>query len=281
MTVILFLFLAVSAFAQEFQYRLEGTFTSNATTINYTINWNETSTTLQGLYQDNLFVKGPTTMTGTVGTTGRTFLAILPTETMGVRQIEIQTGALTTTSGSIPVNITTRNNVGGILDNPSTTALMSTMQAATAPAANDNESCVIGFGALTGFCGLFNGTVNEISDNRDRCNLTGGNPRLELAADTVFRLYLNYIPADPNPQLHIIGAFLPSPQSNTINVTSRNCSVMPGTSFIPNNCKTLNLNGIFFNQAGIVTFNGTYSISDEINADACSYTMNLTREVTY
>jgi hypothetical protein len=141
---------------------------------------------------------------------------------------------------------------------------------------------VIGFGALTGFCGLYGGTLNEISDNRDRCHLlSSGNPKLELAADTVFRLFLNYNPTDPNPQLHNIGAFLPSPESNTINVTSRNCSVLPGTTFVPNNCKNINLNGIFFNQAGTITFNGTYSISDEINADACSYSLNLTREVTY
>lgn len=282
MTVILFLFLALSAFAQEFQHRLEGSFTSNATIVNYTINWNETSTTLQGLYQDNLFAKGPTTLTGTVGTTGRTFSVILPTETLGVRQIVIQSPTVSTASGSIPLNITTRDNIGRVVEAPNTTAMMSTMQAATEPGVGNDDSCVIGFGALTGFCGLYNGTMNEINDNRDRCNLLAmGNPRLELAADTVFRLYLNYNPSDPNQQLHNIGAFLPSPQSNTINVSSRNCSVMPGTTFVPNNCKTVNLNGIFFNQAGSITFNGTYSIADEVNADACSYTMNLTREVTY
>lgn len=276
MTVILFLFLTLSAFAQEFQHRLEGSFTSNATTINYTINWNETSTTLQGLYQDNLFAQGPTTMTGTVGTTGRTFSVILPTETLGVRQLVFQSPVVTTTSGSIPLNITTRDSIGRVVDAPNTMAMMSTMQAATAPGVGNDDSCVIGFGALTGYCGMYNGAMNEISDNRERCNLLSlGNPKLELAADTVFRLYL------ADQQLHNIGPFLPSPQSNTINVTSRNCTVMPGTTFVPNNCKTVNLNGIFFNQAGTITFNGTYSISDEVNADACSYTMNLTREVTY
>ena len=84
-----------------------------------------------------------------------------------------------------------------------------------------------------------------------------------------------------NPELHTIGAFLPSPQSNTINVTSRNCSTIPGTTFIPTNCKTVNLNGIFFDQVGTITFNGTYSIADEVTADSCTYTMSLTREVTY
>ena len=283
MTVILFLLFAFSAFAQEFQYRLEGSFASNATTINYTVNWNETSTTLQGLYQDNLFAKGPTTLTGVMSATGRTMTVILPTETFSVRQISLQTPMVSTSTGSIPMNITTRDNIGRIVDAPSNMAMMTTMQVATAPRAGTNDgSCVVGFGALTGFCGLYNGTINEISDNRERCNiLTSGNPRLELAADTVFRLYLNYIPGAPSPELHTIGAFLPSPQSSTINVTSRNCTNIPGTTFIPTNCKTVNLNGIFFDQAGTLTFSGTYSIADEVTADSCTYTMSLTREVTY
>lgn len=283
MTVILFLFFALSGFAQEFQYRLEGSFASNATTVNYTVNWNETSTALQGLYQDNLFAKGPTQMTGVVSATGRTMSIILPTEILGVRQISLQTPMVNTSTGSIPMNITTRDNIGRIVDSPSNMALMTALQVATAPGAGTNdESCVIGFGALTGYCGLYTGTFNEISDNSNRCNiLTSGNPRFELAADTVFRLYLNYIPGVASPELHTIGAFLPSPQSNTINVTSRNCTTIPGTTFIPTNCKTVNLNGIFFDQVGTITFNGTYSIADEVTADSCTYTMSLTREVTY
>lgn len=282
MTVILFLFFALSAFAQEFQYRIEGSFPSTETTINYSVSWNETSTTIQGLYQDNLFAKGPTTVAGTVDATGRTMNIILPTEILGIRQITLQSPVVGSTSGSIPMNIKTMDNIGRTVDNPSNMAMMSTMQAATAPGAGGNDGCVIGFGALTGYCGLFDGSFNEINDNRNRCNiLSGGNPRLELAADTVFRLYLNYIPGSINPTLINIGPFLPSPQSNAINITSRTCAPIPGTTFIPSNCKTLNLNGIFFEQADTITFTGTYTINDEVTADSCSYTMSLSREVTY
>lgn len=203
MTVILFLFIALSAFAQEFQYRIEGSFPSNETTVNYSVSWNETSTDIQGLYQDNILAKGPTTVTGTVTATGRTMNVILPTEVLGIRQITLQTPTVGTTSGSIPMNIKTLDNIGRTVDNPSNMAMMSTMQAATSPgAAGGNDGCVIGFGALTGYCGLFNGSFNEINDNRNRCNLlSGGNARLELAADTFFRMYLNYIPGSPNPTL--------------------------------------------------------------------------------
>ncbi len=282
MTAIIFLFIGFSVLAESFQYRLEGSFPSNATTINYSVNWNETSTTLQGLYQDNLYAKGPATVTGTVSTSGRRMTIILPTETLGVRQIILKTLAAGSTSGSVPIAVSTQDNIGRTVDSVTISSLMTTEQAASDPASGNDDSCIIGFGALTGYCGLYGGSFNEISDNRNRCDLlSSGNPRLELAADTTFRLLLNYIPGAPNPTLHNIGSFFPSPQSNTINVTSRNCSVMAGTTFVPNNCKTINLDGIFFNQADTLTFSGTYSIADEINADACTYTMSLTREVTY
>jgi hypothetical protein len=284
MTVILFLLFAFSAFAQEFQYRLEGSFVSNATTVNYIVNWNETSTTIQGLYQDNLFAQGgPKILSGTVAPSGRTMNVILPQELLGVRSIILHTPMVGTTSGSVPLNITTQDNLARTVDSPDTFSMMSTLPKTTSPGDEKNEEvCVIGFGVLTGFCGLYNGVFNEISDNRNRCDLlTGGNLRLELTPDTVFTLHFNYALGQAEPTFHTIGAFALSPQTNTVNITGQNCSVLPSTTFIPNNCKTINLNGSFLDQAGIVTFNGTYTIADQVNADSCSYSMSLTREVTY
>jgi hypothetical protein len=103
------------------------------------------------------------------------------------------------------------------------------------------------------------------------------NPRLELSFDTFFRLYLNYIPGLPNNVFHVIGPFLPSPMSTSIQISSRACGPLPGTSFVSGNCKTLSLSGIFMNQFHTVTFTGTYSIIDDINGDICTYSLNLRR----
>lgn len=282
MTAILFLFMMISAFAQEFQYRLEGSFVSGNSTVNYFINWNETDATIQGLYQDNLLARGPKLLSGSVTVSGRTMSVILPEDVLGVRSISLETPVSGDINGSVPVNIKTSDSIGRVIGSARTFAMVTKPFNRGAQSIQNTNQCTVGFGALTGFCGIYEGSMNEIYDNRQRCDLvSGGNYRLELAADTVFRLYLNYIPGLPVTEFHNIGAFLPSPTSNTINITGRNCSVLPGTTFIPNNCKTINLNGVFLNQISNISFTGTYTISDEVTADTCSYSLMLHREIVY
>lgn len=290
MSILLVLFLALTAFAQEFQYRMEGSFNTTAvpgepgipTTVNYTINWNETSTAIQGLYRDNYFSQaGPNIVSGTVNNDGRTMNVILPQAVSGVRSLRISTTQTGTGSGSVPVSVVTRNNVGGNIDNLDNFALLTALPAATNAQAQE-ESCTIGFGALTGFCGIYNGVFNEVSDNRNRCNLlTAGNPRLELGVNTVFSLYLNYIPGVTNQSSHTIGAFPPSPLTASVNINARYCAPLPGTTFVPGDCLNLNLTGDFLDQTDNPTFIGTYTITDEVNADSCSYSMSLSRELSY
>lgn len=281
-------FMSFGTFAQEFKYRLEGSFATSASlqtlepiTVNYTLNWNETSTALQGVYQDNYFSReGPKTITGTISTDGRIFHVIFPNEVNEVKSITFSTVQTGAANGSVPMAIVTRNDVGGAIDAPTTFALMTTSDLGDNEP--DNSTCIIGFGALTGYCGLYNGTFREISDTRDRCNLaSSGNTRFELATDTSFNLYPNYIVGVTGLEFHRIGTFLPSPQNTSINISGQICASLPGTTFIPENCKTLTLSGIFFEQITTILFTGTYSIVDDVNGDFCSYSLNVRREVPY
>ena len=275
MSAILFLFVAFSVWAQEFQYQMEGSFTTpDEVTVNYEVNWNETMTSIQGLYQDNFYARtGPKILTGDVSTTNRTMNVILPEDVNGARSLTLNTTQTGRASSSVPITITVRDNAGGVITAPNGFALMTALNPA---ATNQGDECVVGFGALTGLCGIYAGRFTEVMDTNSRCDLlSGGDPRLELAADTTFRILLT------NQPTHNVGAFRPSPIDNTINVTSTVCGPLPGTTFVPNNCKRLNLNGIFFVQASVVTFTGTYSITDNINTDSCSYSMSLRREMTF
>lgn len=291
MTVILFLMIAVQAFAQQFQYRLEGSFqtssapgTSSPIVVNYIVNWNESSDVIQGMYQDNFFSQGsPVAIGGTKSAAGRNFLLIFPEAISGVKTISLKTPETSDITGSMPMKMATTNVVGAPVDSQNGFALMTTMPIVSSTGTtSDSGTCVVGFGALTKYCGLYNGTFNEIYDSDDRCHLlTEGSPRLELAPDTVFRLYLNHIKGIPNLPLHNIGAFLPSPQNSSINLSRQDCSALPGTSFESNNCRMLNLSGFFTDQGGSITFSGTYQIVDTTNGDSCSYSLNLLREVAY
>jgi hypothetical protein len=293
MRVLLLLFFAFSVHAQSFQYRLEGSFTtvatpdpSSPTIVNYSINWNETSDDVQGVYQDNYFTKNiPRTLTGSVTPSGREMNVILPETVNDVRQLSFAMAVTARATGSVSMNITTRNNIGSTIDQPSTFALLTALpNAFTGTRPQDAGACIVGFGALSGMCGVYNGTFNEARDSNERCNLlANGNPRLEMGTNTSFSFILNYIPGvTTGRQAHTIGTFLPSPQNNSINIAGRNCGDLPGTSFVQGSCKTLNLNGLFTpDNAGNYQFTGTYTISDDGNGDTCAYTMNLRRETSY
>jgi hypothetical protein len=290
MTALLVLFLSLFAFAQEFQYGLDGSFMTTAgtgtpgtpTIVNYSVNWNETSTGLQGIYRDNFFSQtGPTIVTGNVSQTGRTMNVILARATNTVKALTLATGPTSEASSSIPVRVTTSDVGGTIIDSPpQRDALLTSRQ--TSLTSNGNTNCTIGFGAFTGFCGLYNGIFSEVSDNGNRCDLlTAGNPRLEFGTDTVFKLYLNYVPAGASQVSHTIGSFSASQQSTNVNVNGRYCDALPGTTFPGNDCKTLNLTGSLRGAEDFRQFVGTYTIQDEVTAESCSYNLSLSRELTY
>lgn len=287
----LFIFFSFLAYPQEFQYKIEGSFQTRAVsnlgqplTVTYSITWNETTSEIQGLYNDNYFsLSSPRFISGEISSEGRNFKLIFPTPTQNIKQLSLTTSQNQPVTGTIPLTITTKNEIGGIVDKIQSIAILTVLPVSLESGGpNNDQDCIVGFGSLTGLCGLYGGTFHEISDARNRCDFLGGNnPRLELSSDTIFRLILNYSPGIPDPLIHNIGAFLPSPTSNTISVTGKTCGPLPRTSFESGTCKTMNLSGIFSRLGNSVQFTGTYSISDDTNGDTCSYTLFLNREVVY
>lgn len=275
--------LSFPVLAQSYQFKLEGSFlaqrdTEIPVTVNYTIDWNETSSTIQGVYKDNFYAqKGPQVVSGTVTTNGRSFNTILNEEMEGVKSIVINMQGAGIISGTVPITLRAEDNLGTVIELANNPGIMT----ATDRGNPQTGNCVIGFGALTGYCGLYAGNFNEVSDNANRCDISSsGQARIELATNTEFHLYSNYINAINN-DFTTIGAFLPSPQSNNVSITGRECGPIPGTTFITGNCKTLNLSGVFYDQASNITFTGTLSMNDEVTGETCTYGLALTREVVY
>lgn len=290
MSVVLLLLMAFSVVAQDFQYRAEGSFPTTSgpgtpgtpSSVNYSVSWNETATNLQGLYRDNFFTQaGPSIVTGTVTGTSRSMKVIFPEAVNGVKSISLTSNQKPTANQPIPMKIVTANNEGATIDSPPVdTALLTAINDSVR--AIDIDNCDAGFGALRGFCGLYDGQMNESADTANRCNLlTAGNPRLELGEDTVVTLFLNYIPGAVNQSSHTIGALPPTPGAPNVNITSRSCVNLPGTTFETGDCHTLNLTGDFAQIAGSTPrFVGTYTITDDVNGESCSYTMSLSRSTS-
>ncbi|WPU65853.1 hypothetical protein [Peredibacter starrii] len=275
--------LSFPVLAQSYQFKLEGSFSAQRdtdlpVTVNYTIDWNETSSTIQGVYRDNFYAqKGPQVVSGTVTTNGRSFNTILTEEMEGVKSIVINMQGAGIISGTVPLTLKAQDNLGTVIELANNPGIMT----ATDRGSPQTGNCVIGFGALTGYCGLYSGNFNEVSDNANRCDISSsGQARIELATNTEFNLYSNYINSINNDYT-TIGIFLPSPQSNNVSITGRECGSIPGTTFITGNCKTLNLSGVFYDQASNITFTGTLNMNDEVTGETCTYSLALTREVVY
>lgn len=290
MIVFLCLFFVFSAFSQEvqWQYKVEGSFPTRATPnpqspaiVNYTISWNESSTQIQGIYQDNYFTEnGLKTVTGTVSDSGRTFNVILPVPVSGVRSLTFTTTQRGAVTGSISMRTETKDNLGTSVDEHAGFGLM-TPALNPATVTNEDRDCSAGFGTLTNFCGIYNGFMSELNDPQNRCEVGGRSPRLELNNDMSMRIILDYVPGVTGLPTHEVGSLVPTPTSNSITVTRRDCTGLPATTFESGNCKTLALNGTFLNQPNGLRFIGTYIITDTINGDSCSYSLNLQREVAY
>ena len=281
------LFASFWAFGQNLQYKIQGSLSSlntpdpaNPVLINYSIEWNETDNSLQGVYQDNYYATTPRAVTGTVTTGGRNFLVILPEVNNGVKVIELTTSQSVPTNGSIPIVYRSESSVEAAIDNVTTFAIMSAPSVVIATP--DSNGCAVGFGSLTGYCGLYSGTFNKRSDPNNRCNLTTmGEPRLEVATSTNFNLYLNYVNTLEDIPFHNLGTFVFSPTGNSVLLNRRVCEDLPGTTFASGNCKTLSMDLNYFNQAGVLRFTGTYRITDEVMNESCVYDLSVTREIPY
>jgi hypothetical protein len=278
----LLFFVSFSAHAQEYQYQMDGSFSLNISditppTVNFNISWNEVNGQIQGVYSDNYFVSS-TEVTGSTLLQGKSFLVNFPIVTNGVRSIAMM--AVGSGPGNVPVTVTLRDTFGNPASYHNVNAIIT--RPATAVDEDPVENCSVGFGDLTGYCGIYGGSINEVSDIYSRCRTIASTfTRLELATTLDVNLHLGYRDSLVGLPSHSLGSLPLSPITSEISITNRNCGPLPGTTFPGDGCQVLTLTGTFDEIIDTNQFSGTYVITDEVSNQSCTFNLTLEREVAY
>ncbi len=278
--ILVLLFFSFKANAQEAQYELKGTLAKITKTdkkVDFTLKWSEIDGKAIGIYSDNAYTKSAPAK-GISGGLGRIFVVTFPEEIRGVRTITLLGSDLKGGEGSllVPISIVLRDDTG----KPVRTAVIEanlTGKTDTRLAQKQEESrCQEGFGALAGYCGMYKGMVTEEVDTSNKCSLnTFTNIRLVLDENFEIGLALEELSAIVNPPIHRIGRNFTDPDSTRIDISSRSCRPLPGTSFKIDSCKRLNLAGQFSLARGVKHFKGNYSIVDEKTNEICRYHLSM------
>jgi hypothetical protein len=134
--------------------------------VTFTLAWREINGRIEGTYRDNVFTNN-TPVTGTSGMNGRIFSVDFPRVIQGVSAFSITTNMTNLQSGTAPIMIVMMDPSANSLSQYTVSAAVVVFGAAQAIESN----CDIGFGALTEYCGLYAGKIQEVSDTSNRCNL--------------------------------------------------------------------------------------------------------------
>ncbi|MBA2403423.1 MAG: hypothetical protein H0V66_01520 [Bdellovibrionales bacterium] len=278
LTLLILLFGSFLSYGQEksYQYQLDGTYPATLpgfTTprnIRFTITWNEKQQSIDGLYTDDFFtLRSP--VNGTVGSQGRVFNIKLPRITQNVSNL-----SLISSADSVMVYMKDRTDM-----TISQTNILATPVVRPDYVEETASACDVGFGVLSGYCGVYRGTLNEVTDSNNQCNLPDYGFRLELSADARTNLYFYYSDTVIGIPSHNLGAFPEAPLSTTVTNSNRHCGVLVGTNFPTISCQVLTLNGTYGEVGEGRTFRGRYTITDEQSRNSCSYELVMEREKVY
>ncbi len=274
--------LMVTSWAQEFNHRLLGTFSvpQSPKPVAFNLSWNEDNASIEGNYQDNFFSSNGS-VTGISGNQGRIFNITFPKVNNKAKSLTIVTTAADATSGEIPLTLTLRNQEGATIASHNTSGVINRATATGLVVQREEEGgACTGLGALDGTCGIFQGSLIETFDSANRCILNdAGTVVLEIARSGRLRLLTNYINTTVNLPAHSLGDVRAAKSRSIINNT-RNCGSLAGTNFFEGNCQRLSLIGSF-SQGELPAFTGTYTITDELSGEKCSYSLELVREIEY
>jgi hypothetical protein len=281
---LLFLLFSWSAYAQTgiYQYQMDGTFQGRVpqdlrqVDVTFTLAWREINGRIEGTYRDNVFTNN-TAVTGTTGMNGRIFSVDFPRVIQGVSSLSITTNMTNLQSGTAPTMIVMMDPSANSLSQYNVSAAVVVFGGAQPIESN----CDIGFGALTEYCGLYAGRIQEVSDTSNRCNLPEYGFRLELNTDAKFNLYFYYSDSTVGIPAHGLNSPPTPPLTPEVNITNRHCGTLVGTGFNPENCQALRLEGRFEDNGGLRSFRGTYMMTDEISNENCRYELVLEREKGY
>lgn len=284
MKILILLLLSFSSLTFASGYRMTGNFTLFGNTSaplrsTYTLTWTEINNSIQGRYSDNVLAPNAG-VTGTIANGKRNFQIVLPTPDTrhGVKSLVIETSDVQGMAPNITTVVISKDLNGSPIE--SSVVFSSLSQDNSVGAQGPSvENCSTGFGALTGFCGLYSGNTNEAEDTGNTCQLSG--TRLELARNGDLNLFFNYTGTLQGIPRHSFGSLLGVPTGQNINSTIRHCGALGATTMNSIGCQILHLVGSFQDFGGTRNFSGTYDIRDEVTGNTCSYSFNLSRESIY
>lgn len=279
--IILLLF-SLNIFAQDaFQYQLKGSYKlqpKDKGRVSYTLRWSEDKGKITGEYSDNFFIDS-VSVRGEMGDLGRNFIVELPSLKQRVKSITILAAEIKSekNGASVPVSVVTRDRRG----NPLTTSKSESNFVTLYSIAQKQEErpCQDGFGALEGYCGVYEGLISEYRDRRNKCNLLFASAaKLELTEDQTLVLHLGDVNGVVNSPYHVIGRLPSYPESRSIDVMSRSCRPLQGVNAPGDACKQLNLTGTFSVEGTTKHFAGSYTIKEEGTNNLCQYTLSMDLE---
>ena len=268
------------SFAKDYSYQIKGSFNPKALSekeVKFTLRWNEAKGKIDGEYSDNQFGKNAP-VNGSQGDMGRNFQVNLTEGNKSAKTINLlTTNRLTKRTGTtIPVSIIIRDSEGRPLLNTDSNSRFTATQLM---AQKQEEECREGFGALGGFCGVYEGLISEQVDRQNRCNLLFADAiRLELDTDSNVRIYLGQVDEILTTPEHLIGKLPRDPSTTDIDVTGRSCRTLAGIRSDDKSCKRLNLSGKFSKMGENKNFRGVYTIFDEGTKNTCSYILSMGME---
>jgi hypothetical protein len=283
LTILFLLSTLVHAQTPNYQYQLDGSYTAtlpwdlSTRNVRFTMLWNESNSVVTGVYQDSLFVAGAP-VTGTAGIQGRVFNIKLPRIIQGISNLSITANIANISGGNLPVMVFMRDQAMNTVNQSNTNSIVTIRSDYVEPA---ESACDIGFGVISGFCGLYTGRLNESTDSTNKCNLPDYGFRMELSADATTNLYFYYSDIVPGTPVHKLGAFASAPVTSNVNVTTRHCGTLPGTSFSEGTCQVLSLTGNYTDVGAGKNFQGKYQITEESSGANCVYDINVDREKAY
>ncbi len=284
MKALLLFLLCFPALSFASGYRMTGNFTLFANSFSplqstYTLTWTEENSAIQGKFSDNVLAPNAGVV-GSVANGKRNFQIVLPTpdERHGVKSLVLETTDAIGMSANVTTVVISKDMNGRPLE--STVSFSGiTPDNSVGAQVPSVENCSTGFGALTGFCGLYSGNTNEAEDSGNLCQLSG--TRLELARNGDLNIFFNYNGSLQGIPRHNFGSLLGIPTGQNINSTIRHCGALPGTNMNSVGCQILHLVGSFQDFGGSRNFSGTYDIRDEVTGNRCSLGFNLSREAIY
>jgi hypothetical protein len=263
---------------EGFNYQLRGSYkleSSKKRPVEFTLQWKEEKDKITGEYSDNFFID-KAEVTGAHGDLGRNFVVKLPSEKNGVKSITLLSSEVKgdKTGTTVPVSIVTRDIKGNPLTTTEGNSNFVTLYS-DAQKQEDN-TCEDGFGALAGYCGVYEGMIAEDKDRRNKCNLLFTSAvRLELTNDQTLILHMGQVSELVDNPRHEIGRLPISPENRLIDVMSRACRPLQGINAPGDSCKQLNLVGKFTTRGTNKHFTGTYTIKQEGTNNFCQYTLSM------